>query len=61
MGMEVGNFVGFRLTPLADYASKSLHAFLDLNFKVIGSRQPTDEQVIAVINKSFDEVVCIFI
>lgn len=41
----------------AEFASKSLHNFLDHNFKVLGSKTPTDEQVIAVINKSFDEVV----
>jgi pyruvate dehydrogenase phosphatase len=30
---------------------------VDLNFKTLGTRTPTDDQVIAVLNKSFDEVV----
>jgi len=44
-------------SQLADYASKSLHSFLDLNFKALGNKNPTDEEVVAAINKAFDEVV----
>lgn len=30
---------------------------MDANFRALGIKEPTEEEVIAVINKSFDEVV----
>lgn len=41
----------------ADYVSKSLHAFIDSNFQALGNKNPSEEEVCAVINKSFDEAV----
>ena len=56
MAMVVGSFVELSLN-LAEFASKSLHSYLDLNFKALGNKNPSDEEVVAALNKAFDEVV----
>lgn len=56
MDTEVSSFVQLR-SHLADFASKQLHLSLDANFKRLGTKTPTDDEIITVINKSFDEIV----